>query len=235
MERERHKRHRSSDSDADAGTSHAGRDPLIPAAPPDAAVMRAADGNGVHESAETAVGQAASSSGSPLPGALMRKFEGSLGADLGGVRVHTGAASQAAAASVGARAYAVGQDIHFGAGQFDPGSRSGQHLIAHEAAHTVQQASGAARKPMFKLQVSSPGDSHEVEADRAADAMVAGSGALVGSADRGLARAPQSCEAPSSKPKNFLDEDADKKNDKCEMPDPVSNYRATNLNNSLTK
>ncbi len=147
---------------------------------------KARDANGVEEGADAAVASASSSSGSPLPETLMRKFESSLGADLSGVRVHTGAESAAANDAVGARAYTMGNDIHFGAGQFDPHSASGEHLIAHEVAHTVQQSGGASRM-QFKLEVSSPGDALELEADRAADAMVSGAPASVGTA-RGVAR-----------------------------------------------
>jgi hypothetical protein len=47
------------------------------------------------------------------------------------------------------------------------------HLLAHEVAHTVQQ-DGATPTLQHKLEVSSPGDADELEADHAADAMVAG-------------------------------------------------------------
>lgn len=147
----------------------------------------ARDGNGVAEGADRAVAAAATSSGSPLPATVMRKFETSLGADLSGVRVHTGAASAHAAHGVGAKAYTVGQDIHFASGQFDPQSASGQHLLAHEVAHTVQQRGGAAAR-QNKLEVSSPGDAFEHEADAAADAMVGGAPAKVAAAPGGVAR-----------------------------------------------
>lgn len=147
---------------------------------------KARDANGVADGAEDAVAAASSSSGSALPDSLMRKFESSLGADLSSVRVHTGNASAAANDAVGAKAYTVGQDIHFGAGQYDPSSPAGEHLLAHEVAHTVQQAGGAQRR-QHKLEVSSPGDGLEHEADRAADAMVAGQPAMVSTAN-GVAR-----------------------------------------------
>lgn len=111
--------------------------------------------------------------GSALPATLQRKFEGSLGADLSGVRVHTGAESAQSARSLSARAYTVGNDIHFGAGQYDPSSPAGEHLLAHEVAHTVQQA-GAGPSVQHKLEVSQPGDACELEADSAADAMLSG-------------------------------------------------------------
>jgi hypothetical protein len=144
------------------------------------------DANGVAAGADEAVSRAAGSSGSPLPDGLRSQFESSLGADLSSVRVHTGEESAQAAKAVGARAYTTGQDIHFGAGHYNPSSAFGVHLLAHEVAHTVQQA-GAAPTMQHKLEVSTPGDAAEVEADRAADAMVAGEQVRVGSA-LGLSR-----------------------------------------------
>jgi hypothetical protein len=138
-------------------------------------VMRKArDANGVAEGADAAVANASSSTGFALPETLMRKFESSLAADLSSVRLHTGAPSADAATAVGAKAYTLGQDIHFGAGQYDPSSSSGQHLLAHEVAHTVQQQ-GLSPSRQHKLDVSSPGDHLELDADRAADAMIVGS------------------------------------------------------------
>lgn len=142
---------------------------------PSGLLMRKAarDGNGVADGAEDLVSAASSGGGSALPMALMRKFESSLGTDLSSVRIHTGGDSAAAAHAVGARAYTIGQDIHFGAGQYDPSSAGGEHLLAHEVAHTVQQQGGTPTR-QNKLEVSSPHDAAEHEADRAATAMVSG-------------------------------------------------------------
>jgi len=63
--------------------------------------------------------------------------------DFGQVRIHTDAQSADSAAAEHARAYTVGQDIVFGAGEYDPGSPEGRRLLAHELAHTVQQKGGA--------------------------------------------------------------------------------------------
>jgi hypothetical protein len=150
-------------------------------------VLRAPrDERGVADGADRAVDHAASGSGAALPGELRERFEASLGADLSAVRVHTGASSQAAADAVGARAYATGNDIHFAAGEYDPASSDGQFLIAHEVAHTVQQAGGV----RYKLHVSQSGDAAEVEADRAAAAMVSGAPATVSAAAPAVARQP---------------------------------------------
>lgn len=127
-----------------------------------------------------------SGGGAPLPDALGGALGSALGADVGGVRVHTGAESAASADSVGARAYTVGQDIHFGAGQYDPGSSGGQELIAHETAHTVQQRGASAPAAQAKLEVSQPGDAHEVEADAFASSFVAGGTAAVTPVSEGV-------------------------------------------------
>lgn len=145
------------------------------------------DRNGVAEGAETAVDRAAGNSGEPLREDLRARFESSLGTDLSAVRIHTGGASAEASSAVGAKAYTVGNDVHFGAGQYQPDDPFGMHLIAHEVAHTQQQAGGAAHR-QNKLEVSTPNDPAEAEADRAADAMVSGAPAMV-SGGGGLARA----------------------------------------------
>ncbi len=148
------------------------------------------DGNGVAAGAGEVVAQAGASTGAPLPPGVRERFEGSLGADLSAVRVHTGPASAEAAGAVGARAYTTGDDIHFGAGQYAPEDPFGLHLLAHEVAHTVQQSGGPATT-QFKLAVSSPGDAAELEADRAADAMMTGAPALgITSVATGAMRSP---------------------------------------------
>jgi hypothetical protein len=135
---------------------------------------KAAGGTDVSRAAVQAqVDRASHDGGGPLPGGLRRELEPAMGADLSSVRVHTGAASASAADALHARAYAVGQDIHFGAGAYDPSSQSGKHLIAHEVAHTVQQA-GAPAGVQRSATVSSPGDAAERQADSFADAFTSG-------------------------------------------------------------
>ena len=119
------------------------------------------------------VASAAISSGHALPPGLAGRLEQSLGADLSGTRVHTAAASAEAAAALGASAYTSGQDIHFGAGKYDPSSMEGQRLIAHEVTHTVQQQ-GAGSSIQPDLEVSQPDDPHEVQAEAFAQAFIAG-------------------------------------------------------------
>jgi hypothetical protein len=67
-------------------------------------------------------------------------MEPRFGADLRGVRVHTGGRAAEAAQSVQAQAYTVGQDIFFGPGKYNPHTGEGRRLLAHELSHTVQQS-----------------------------------------------------------------------------------------------
>ena len=145
---------------------------------------------------EAALARTEGSTGTPLPDDARSRFEASLGTDLGDVRIHTGPGSADAAAGLGARAFAVGQDVHFGAGQYHPDDPFGMHLLAHEVAHTVQQRSGGAG-PQRKATVSEPGDAAEIEADRAADAMVRGQAFAVTGVGAGIARKGDGDGAPA--------------------------------------
>jgi hypothetical protein len=167
--------------DTHATPGRANRAALLPApaAPiPSGLIQREADDTPTEDNAHELVAQASASSGSALPDGVAQRFEASLGTDLSSVRVHTGGASAAAADAVGAKAYALGNDIHFADGQYDTSSHEGQHLLAHEVAHTVQQRGGAPVR-QNQLSVSAPGDAAEHEADRAADAMIDGDDANV--------------------------------------------------------
>jgi hypothetical protein len=120
--------------------------------------------------------------GSALPGAVRARMEPKLGADLSGVRVHTSGDSARAAHDLGARAFTVGSDIHFNAGEFSPGSQQGDKLIAHELTHVVQgQKAGVQRKEDDAAaatgdgpEVSDPDEPAEKEADAVAEQVTAG-------------------------------------------------------------
>jgi hypothetical protein len=86
------------------------------------------------------------SSGRPLGAPVRRSMEQAFGADLSGVRVHTGPTSKALNESISAEAFTVGSDIHFRDGMPDTSSSSGQHLLAHELTHTLQQGGRGAHR-----------------------------------------------------------------------------------------
>lgn len=83
--------------------------------------------------------------GTPLAEPLRSLFEPRFGLDFSDVRIHTGPEAHGAASELGARAFTVGEHIFFGAGEYQPATTAGQHLLAHELTHTIQQKPGAAR------------------------------------------------------------------------------------------
>jgi hypothetical protein len=90
----------------------------------------------------------ARSGGSPLPTGVRRNMEGAFGADFSGVRLHEGAESAGLSQQLGAKAFTIGRDIFFRNGLPDASTTDGQHLMAHELTHTVQQGgSPVARHP----------------------------------------------------------------------------------------
>lgn len=65
-------------------------------------------------------------------------FEPRFGADFSDVRVHEDATAAEAAKSINAKAYTIGSDVVFGAGQYTPGIIHGNRLLAHELSHVIQ-------------------------------------------------------------------------------------------------
>jgi Domain of unknown function (DUF4157) len=99
--------------------------------------------------AETAVAPASvdhvlASAGKSLDPTIQREMEGRFGFDFSRVRVHTGPAAEQSVRDVNARAYTVGDNLVFGAGEFKPDTRQGRRLLAHELTHVAQQSGAAA-------------------------------------------------------------------------------------------
>ena len=69
-------------------------------------------------------------------------FEPRFGHDFNRVRVHNDFRAAESTQAVNALAYTVGQDMVFGAYKFQPQTREGQRLLAHELAHVIQQEYG---------------------------------------------------------------------------------------------
>jgi hypothetical protein len=109
--------------------------------------------------------------GVALEDGVRGRMEGQLDADLSNVRVHTGGKSEQAARQLGARAFTVDNEVHFNRGEFAPGSREGDRLLAHELTHVVQRKAEAPAAG-GRMPVSQPQDASEHEADASADAVV---------------------------------------------------------------
>jgi len=127
-----------------------------------------------------------STPGLPLDVATRAWMEPRFGHDFSGVRVHTDGQAAASARSVGALAYAVGQHLVFDHRQYTPHTAAGRHLLAHELAHTIQDAGQGGLRP--KLELGAADDASERAADRAADAVAQGHRAHVAPAGGGVVR-----------------------------------------------
>jgi hypothetical protein len=116
--------------------------------------------------------------GKPLDEGTRGTMESAFGTSFEDVRVHTDDAASKSADSVGAKAYTVGSDVVFKAGQFDPGTQTGQRTIAHELAHVVQQSQGPVEgtEAPGGIRVSDPADRFEQAADHQADRAMASMG-----------------------------------------------------------
>lgn len=78
-------------------------------------------------------------SGLPLDRTTRNFMEPRFGRSFGDVRVHADAQAATAAAAISARAFTLGRDIVFDAGQYVPNTDRGRRLLAHELTHVIQQ------------------------------------------------------------------------------------------------
>jgi hypothetical protein len=108
--------------------------------------------------------------GRPLEGATRSRMERGFGASFSDVRIHDDTRGAAAAARSSARAFAVGQDIAFGHGEYRPGTLVGDAIIAHELAHTLQQKQARGGE----LLTSARESALDATADRAALSVLTG-------------------------------------------------------------
>lgn len=102
--------------------------------------------------------------GQPMANNIRQPMEKAFGADFSGVKVHTDEISDQLNISLQARAFTTGQHVFFGQGEYNPGSRGGQELIAHELTHVVQQKGvGVERTPHLLPRTKHIGNSESLE------------------------------------------------------------------------
>jgi hypothetical protein len=80
--------------------------------------------------------------GKTLDKSLQRSMGQAMRADFSGVRVHTDAKADQLNQSIQSQAFTTGKDVFFRQGAYQPGSKQGQELIAHELTHVAQQDGG---------------------------------------------------------------------------------------------
>ncbi len=94
--------------------------------------------------------QAQLGSGEGLESGLQGGMSSAFGYDFSGVRVHKDNQAAQLSADLNARAFTIGHNVAFGAGEYQPGTLIGDALIAHELAHVVQQGGATVQGPLQK-------------------------------------------------------------------------------------
>jgi hypothetical protein len=129
------------------------------------------DGGRVPNDLEVAIQQMCGQ-GQPLDHALLRKLSTALNHDFSGVRIHAGPKAEEFNRRLGASAFTVGSDIFFGRDAYDPETREGLRLIAHELVHVRQQSAGHVEAQRAGFTVLPSNDPSEAEADIVAMAVL---------------------------------------------------------------
>src|SRR5262249_24133518 len=125
------------------------------------------------EFAPSLVDQALRSAGRPLEPAMQQALQPRFSYDLSRVRIHTGGLASASARAINANAYTVGRDIVFGEGAYAPGTAAGNHTVAHELTHVVQESRDGVPRG-GPLTIAPTGDAAAREADAQAGRVVRG-------------------------------------------------------------
>ncbi len=77
--------------------------------------------------------------GSKMDAATKQQMEQGFGADFSNVNIHTDYKAEELSGNLGAQAFTHGDDVYFNKGKYNPNSKEGKHLLAHELTHTIQQ------------------------------------------------------------------------------------------------
>ena len=88
--------------------------------------------------------ESTSGKGKQLPQETRSAMQHAFGRDFSQVTLHTDNEAVSLNRALKAQAFTHGSDIYFDSGKFDPHSRKGKELLAHELTHVIQQ--GAAKE-----------------------------------------------------------------------------------------
>jgi hypothetical protein len=79
--------------------------------------------------------------GNSMPAATRKFMENAFNTDFSGVNIHSNNEAATMSKTIGARAFTYGNDVYFNQGRYNPDTKQGKHLLAHELTHVVQQKS----------------------------------------------------------------------------------------------
>ena len=95
--------------------------------------------------------------GSAMDKNTKQEMESGFGANFSGVNIHTDSKAVQMSEQLGAQAFTHGNDVYFNKGKYNPNSKEGKHLLAHELTHTIQQTGSKAQNSVQKLSDSDCG------------------------------------------------------------------------------
>jgi len=95
--------------------------------------------------------------GSKMDASTKKQMEQAFGADFSNVNIHTDSSAEALSQDLGAQAFTHGNDVYFNKDKYNPNSKEGKHLLAHELTHTIQQ--GGSKKRVQRDPESTSGTS----------------------------------------------------------------------------
>jgi hypothetical protein len=98
------------------------------------------------QAAVTAEIKAAATGGFALPKKTRAFMEPRFKANFSKVMLHNDATAKKLSSKISARAFTYGRHIFFNEGQYNPDSKEGLKLLAHELTHTIQQSETIQRK-----------------------------------------------------------------------------------------
>ncbi len=104
--------------------------------------------------------QNARGKGSPLSNSVRAQMETGFGADFSKVRIHTGSSAIQMSKDLGAHAFTNKNDIFFNEGKYNPSTKNGQTLLAHELTHTIQQEA-VSKNTVQKFTIQKPENKQE--------------------------------------------------------------------------
>lgn len=78
-------------------------------------------------------------SGQKMEKSTQHEMEAGFGSDFSNVTIHTDSNAVQMSEELGAHAFTHGNDVYFNNGKYNPNTKEGKHLLAHELTHTVQQ------------------------------------------------------------------------------------------------
>lgn len=101
------------------------------------------------------------SGGQKMDAQTLSEMESGFGADFNNVKIHNDLGASQMSKEIGAQAFTHGNDIYFNKGKYNPNSREGKHLLAHELTHTIQQKGMVQKKVQRKPDSAVPANNQK--------------------------------------------------------------------------